>query len=184
MRRTTTIFIILSTLIISILWYGLTIPAQYTTSRNQHFDITPEELWSTLVSFEKYAEWRENIYAIKILPDGEGYGAWKEIDGEGNTSPYRIVKHEPDRFLVIETIKELDSRDQSWTFELLTDEDDKGVTLSITEHGEIDDLLPRVIAHFFIGHDLNTDAYLRSITNKIAVDIKHKKRNKRQKTAD
>jgi len=173
MRRTTTIFIILSTLIISILWYGLTIPADYTASRSQHFDIAPAKLWNTLVSFDKYAEWRENVYAIKVLSDNESYGAWKEIDGEGNTSPYRIVKHETDKLLVIETIKELDSRDKSWTFELLSDEDNKGVTLSITEHGEIDDLLPRVIAHFFTGHYLNTDAYLRSITNKIAVDIKN-----------
>jgi hypothetical protein len=168
MRRTTTIFIILSTFIIGILWYGLTIPAQYKTSCNQHFDITPTDLWITLVDFEKYAEWRENVYAVERLPGNDGYGAWKEIDAEGNTAPFQIVKHEPELLLIIKTIKKLDPRNETWTFKLSPDEDNKGVTLSIVEQGEIIDLLPRVITHFFIGHEVDTDAYLRSISNKFA----------------
>ncbi len=175
MRRTTTIFIVLSTLIISILWYGFTIPTQYSSSRSQHFDIDPAKLWDTLADYEKYAEWRENVYAIKKLPDKIYYGSWKEIDGEGNTYPYRIIRKEPGSLLIIETIKELDTINQTWSFELLTDKNKKGVTLSITEQGEITDLLPRVITHFFTGHDLDTKAYLRSITNKLAVDFKSSK---------
>lgn len=176
MRRTIAIFVTLTSLILGILWYGLTIPVQYEASRTAHFNIKPLVLWYTLTDYGKYAQWRENIYAIEKLPIKEkGFGSWKEVDADGNTVPFMITKQETKQNLTIETIKELTDKKLTWVLEFRPDEDYKGATITFIERGEINDLLARVISHYFVGHNKNIDAFIRSINNKFIQEAEQKK---------
>ena len=174
MKRTSIIFSLLASFIGLILWYGYTIPVKHTVSVSQHYDKTATDIWLAITQYDKYPEWHEDIYAIKELPEKGGYQSWKEVDADGHTVPYIILKHSSNAQLVIQT----DNKDKDFnytrTYDLIPDtgHKEKGTTLKITQNGEIHNFLFRIIAHFFTGHSNDIDTFLRSLKNKFLAEAR------------
>jgi len=177
MKRSAIIFLLLVSFIGGIIWYGNSLPTLSHTSSSQIFNHPASHVWQLLFDFERYPEWRENVYAVEKIPSKPDVIAWKEIDEDGNTVAYEIIKHDRGVFIVISETGDAQKSFVKLRFDVKAGEDEKSTILKITEDRIIPELLPRVINHLLNTSPENVNAYFRSINNKFEGDaIRAKKK--------
>ncbi|VAW67774.1 hypothetical protein MNBD_GAMMA08-2694 [hydrothermal vent metagenome] len=177
MKRSAIIFLILISFIGGIVWYGNTLPELSHTSSSQIFNHHPSHVWQLLFDFERYPEWRENVYAVEKIPSKTNLKAWKEIDEDGNTLSYEIVEYELGVFIVIHETGDAQKNFIKLRFDIEVTDDEKSTILKITEDRIVPQLLPRVINHLLNTSPENVNAYFRSIHNKFKGDAIRAKKN-------
>ena len=59
-------------LVIAVVISGLVTPAEHEVSREVCLDVSPEVVWSRVVDFERYAEWRDDVERIEVVTRGPG----------------------------------------------------------------------------------------------------------------
>jgi len=179
MKRTAIIFLILISFIGGTVWYGKKLPELSHKSATQTFNRKSEFLWQLIFDYKRYPEWRENVYAIKQMPRTSKYDAWKEINEDGITTPFQIIKFNQNTFINMEETGDKHTNSGTWHFEI-TENEDGTSTLTITEDRLISQLVPRVLNHFLNTSTDHIDAYFRSVNNKIIRDnIRSKKASQR-----
>jgi len=179
MKRSAIIFTLLISFIGGVIWYGKTLPEISHISASQEFNRSKEYIWSLIFEFKRYPEWRENVYAIEKIPNTTKYDAWKEIDEDGNTTPYQLVEFNHFQYIIMEETGTTHKTSGKWHFEVEASEDGKSTTLKITEDRLYPDLLPRVLNHFLNTSTDSIDAYFRSINNKITGDVIRSRKEKK-----
>lgn len=177
MKRSAIIFFILSTFIGSIIWYGKSIPELSHISASKSFNHTIEELWQLIFDYQKYPEWRENVYAVQKIPSTTDYDAWKEVDEDGNTVPYQLVEFNHNSYIIMEETGDSHKTTGKWRFEVTQNKDNQSAKLTISEDRLFPDLLPRVISHLLTNRTESIDSYFRSIDNKFIGDARRAKRD-------
>ncbi len=177
MKRSAIIFLILLSFIGGVIWYGNTLPELSHTSSSQIFNRHPSHVWQLLFDFERYPEWRENVYAVERIPSKTDLKAWKEIDEDGNTLSYEIVEYELGVFIEIHETGDAQKSFIKLRFDIDAPEDEKSTILKITEDRIVPQLLPRVINHLLNTSPENVNAYFRSIHNKFEGDAIRAKKN-------
>lgn len=171
MKRSAIIFTLLISFIGGIIWYGKSLPELSHISTSQTFNRPAEYIWQLIFEYKRYPEWRENVYAIEKIPDTPHHDAWKEIDEDGNTTPYQLVEFNHNQYIIMEETGTTHKTSGKWHFEVTASEDGQSTTLKITEDRLFPDLLPRVVNHLLNTSTVNIDAYFRSINNKIMGDV-------------
>jgi len=180
MKRTAIIFILLASFVGGILWYGSSLPELSHNSASHRFNRSPEYIWQLIFDYQRYPEWRENVYSVEKTPGTLEHDAWKEIDADGITTPFKLIKADPNIFIIIEETGRKPQNSGKWHFEITAGEDGKSSTLKITEDRPIISLVPRVINHLLNTSTSHINTYFHSIENKIMGDILRAKRNKKQ----
>ncbi|MCW9048579.1 MAG: hypothetical protein OQK46_10915 [Gammaproteobacteria bacterium] len=171
MKRSAIIFTLLISFIGGIIWYGKSLPELSHISSSQTFNRPTNYIWQLIFEYNRYPEWRENVYAIEIIPNTTKYEAWKEIDEDGNTTPYQLVEFNHNQYIIMEETGTTNKTSGKWHFEVMASEDGESSTLKITEDRLFPDLLPRVVNHLLNTSTVKIDAYFRSINNKIMGDV-------------
>jgi len=179
MIRTAIIFILLASFVGGTLWYGNSLPELSHNSASHRFNRSPEYIWQLIFDYQRYPEWRENVYSVEKTPGTLEHDAWKEIDANGITTPFKLVKADPNIFIILEETGNKPQNSGKWHFEITASEDGKSSTLKITEDRPIISLVPRVINHLHNTSNSHISAYFSSIENKIIGDILRAKRNKK-----
>ena len=170
MKRTIIVFTLLCLFFITILGYGYSLPVEHQITMQRHYAKTPNEIWKILVDYRKYSYWRENVYEVTDMPSKGKYEAWKEVDADGHSVAYEIIGYSPGTQLIIEVTDTTLPYAGSWVFDMAPERD--GTLLKITENGKIDNIFFRIIAHFISGYTSTMYAWLNSLDNKIALDIR------------
>lgn len=173
MKRTLIVFGLLCTFFIVIIGYGYSLPVEHQITMQRHYAKTPDEIWSVIVDYRKYSQWRENVYEVTEMRSKGSYDAWKELDADGHSVPYEIISYSQGKQMIIEITDATLPYGGSWTFDLVPDE--TGTTLMITENGKIDNLFFRVKAHFSSGYTDSMNAWLNSLDNKYVLDAQLEK---------
>lgn len=171
MKRSAIIFFLLISFIGGIIWYGKSLPERSHISASQNFNRPTNYIWQLIFEFKRYPEWRENVYAIEKIPGLTKYEAWKEIDEDGKTTPFQLIKFNKNVYIIMQETGDKLQTPGKWHFKVTASDDGKSTTLEITEDRLYPDLLPRVLNHFLNTSTVSIDAYFRSINNKITGDI-------------
>jgi len=180
MKRTALIFTLLATFIGGTFWYGHSLPELSHNSASHHFNRSPEYIWQLIYNYQHYPEWRENVYSVEKIPGQLKHDTWKEIDADGITTPFKLIKAEPNLFIIIEETGNKPQNSGKWHFEITPSEDGNSSTLKISEDRPIPSLVPRAINHLLNTGTSHISAYFRSIENKILGDTLRDKKNKSQ----
>ncbi|MBI3188117.1 MAG: SRPBCC family protein [Gammaproteobacteria bacterium] len=170
MKRSLIIFLMLFTFFLAILAYGYSLPVEHEITMRRHYAKPVAEVWQIIVDYKNYSQWRQNVYEVNEIPAEGKFDAWKEVDANGHSIAFEIVSLETNRIMIIEIKDATLPYDGQWTFELIPDA--TGTIVKITEHGKIDNLILRVIAHFVSGYTKNMDAWFNSLDNKFALEAR------------
>lgn len=148
-----------------VLAIGWRLPVAHEATRTVSLAAPPETVWRAITDIPAFPRWRSDVRAVERLPDRNGLPVWVEEGGSGRVR-FAVERSDPPHQLVTR----IDDRDLpfggSWTFEIVPA--GSGSTLTITERGEIYNLVFRFMARFIFGYESTMHAYVTALTRALA----------------
>jgi len=139
---------------------GAMLPRQHTASRTARVALPPEALYALLADVSSYPTWRAGLKSLQRMPDKNGMPAWIE-DTNGMKIPMRFERMEPPSLLV----GRIDSTELAfggtWTYKIAPAAG--GSDLTITEDGEVYNVIFRFMSRFVFGHHATLDAFIKGL---------------------
>ena len=136
---------------------GAMLPRQHTASRTTRVALPPEALYALLSDVSRYPTWRAGLKRLERVPDKNGMPAWIE-DAGGMTIPMRFERMEPPSLLVARIDSTALPFGGTWTYRIAPAPG--GSDLTITEDGEVDNVIFRFMSRFVFGHHATMDAFI------------------------
>ena len=139
---------------------GALLPRKHTVSRTARIALPPDALAAVLTDVSQYPAWRPDVTSLQRLPDKNGRPAWIEQTG-GTKIPMTFDRVEP-RFLVAR----IDSTELpfggTWTYRIEPLPGNESA-LTVTEDGEVSNVLFRFVSRFVFGHYATMDRFLANL---------------------
>src|ERR1700683_1599453 len=135
--------VIIVALIATVLLIGSFLPKQHSATRASSFHRPPDAIWSAIIDYSKFPEWRKSVTRVEALPSANGNPSWREFDKYDNSLPFG----------------------GTWTYEL-TPQADGSTMLRITENGEIRNIFFRFVSRFLMGYTKTMEDYLNALGQK------------------
>ena len=145
---------------------GYSLPVKHRAEVSATFKATPETVFTLITNVEAFPGWRSGLKSVELLPSTDGRKRFREISSDG-AIVYVIESSEPGRRLVTRIDDKSLPFGGTWTHEL-TPTADGGVTLRITEDGEIYNPVFRFVSRFFMGYDRTIKTYLADVGRQTA----------------
>jgi uncharacterized protein YndB with AHSA1/START domain len=143
---------------------GAMLPRQHTASRTARIALPAGAVYALLVDVSRYTTWRAGLKSLERLPDKQGMPAWIE-DASGMKIPMRFERMEPPHLLVARIDSTELAFGGTWTYRIQPLPDGAS-SLTITEDGEVYNVIFRFMSRFIFGHHATMDAFLRALQDK------------------
>lgn len=139
---------------------GAMLPKQHSVSRTVQVPLAPDALFARLYDVSQYRSWRPDVKSLQRLPDKDGMPAWIEDSGDMKI-PMRFERQDRPSLLVAR----IDSSNLpfagTWTYRIAPS--GGGSQLTITEDGEVSNVLFRFMSRFFFGHYATIDRFIGNL---------------------
>ena len=139
---------------------GAMLPRQHTASRTARVALPPDALYALLADVSRYTTWRAGLKSLERLPDKQGMPAWIE-DANGMKIPMRFERMEPHTLVARIDSTEL-AFGGTWTYGIQPLPDGAS-SLTITEDGEVYNVIFRFMLRFVFGHHATMDGFIREL---------------------
>ncbi len=147
-------------LVMAILVGGLATPRKHVAGRTIVLRAAPERVWALIRTVKAYPNWREEIMNVEEMAGNDPRPAWTEIGRQKSLSYMAVIDDPPYRF----TARILDDDlGYSGEWQYVIAPTAEGTRLTITEHGEVGNLVFRFIRTHLMGHTRSIDAFLRDV---------------------
>jgi uncharacterized protein YndB with AHSA1/START domain len=143
---------------------GLMLPRDHTATRTADASVPPDQIWAVITDVASYPKWRPDVKRVEILPPVDGRQSWREIR-RNDSIPYETVESIPPTRFVTRIADRTLPFGGEWSIELAPIP--TGTRVTITERGQIHNLLYRVVAHFVLGYTATMDAYLHALQRRL-----------------
>jgi uncharacterized protein YndB with AHSA1/START domain len=152
-------------LVLFVVGVGLLLPRNHVAASSLELAVSRDSVWTLIRDFGSYPTWWPDAAAMDRLPDRSGHEVWGQRDKYGEVVPLEIVEVTAPERLVARIAGESLPFGGTWTYEL-TGTESGGVTLTITERGEITNPVFRTMARFVFGYHATLDSYLESVARR------------------
>ena len=150
----------LAVVVLIVVVIGAMLPKGHTASRTARIAMSPEALYTLLSDVDRYQSWRPDVKSLQRLPDRDGKPAWIEDVG-GMKIPLRFERMERPSLLV----SRIDGSDLpfggTWTYQIAPV--GGGSDLTITENGEVYNVVFRFMSRFIFGHHATMDGFIKHL---------------------
>lgn len=135
---------------------GSTLPEEHTVTRTVLVPAGQEHVFALISHVQDYPHWRTGVKSVELLPEENGQFHWVEDTSMGKV-PELLTENDPLSHRVV-TIADPDLPwGGSWTFDLTPQ---GGQTqLTITEHGEVKNVLYRFASRYIFGQAATVEQY-------------------------
>ena len=139
---------------------GAALPKNHSVSRAATFKRDRRSVYEVVRNVSAAPQWREGVQKIEVLDDKH----FREHSKTGVVT-YEIVEDKPPQTFITRIADKNLGYSGSWTHQF--DETPEGTRLTITENGEVSNVLFRFMSRFVFGHTASIDAYLKSLERKL-----------------
>jgi uncharacterized protein YndB with AHSA1/START domain len=150
----------LAVVVLIVVVVGAMLPKAHIASRTVRIAVPPDALFAVLSDVDRYQSWRPDVKSLQRLPDRDGKPAWTEDVG-GMKIPLHFERMERPSLLV----SRIDGADLpfggSWTYQIVPAPG--GSDLTITENGEVSNLVFRFMSRFVFGHHATMDGFIKHL---------------------
>jgi polyketide cyclase/dehydrase/lipid transport protein len=147
---------------------GSLLPRDHHAVRSARFRQPVDVVWAVVADPLGSASWR-GLRSVERLPDREGRLVWKELDRRGDALMLELVEDDPPRRRVVRIADPTLPFGGAWTYALAPEAD--GTRLTITEDGEVRNVMFRFLARFVFGHAATIEAYLAALGRRFGEDV-------------
>jgi hypothetical protein len=144
---------------------GAMLPRKHAVSRTVPVAMPPDALYALLSDVSQYQSWRPDVKSLPRLPDKHGRPAWIEESG-GMQIPMTFDRMEPPSLLVSRIDSDTLPFGGAWTYRIAPAAG--GSELTITEDGEVGNVIFRFMSRFVFGHYATMDAFLKNLAQRAA----------------
>lgn len=148
---------------------GAMLPRAHVASRTATFKRSAAELFALITDVQRAPEWRTGVKRVDVQPAAEGGRArYVEVSSQGPIA-MEVVESVPGQKLVTRIADESLPFGGGWTFELQPA--GAGTRLTITERGEVKNVIFRFMSRFIFGHTATMEQYLRDVGRRFGEDV-------------
>ena len=150
-------------LILLVALVGACLPKRHVARRSAEFKSPPAATWPVITNIAAFAQWRDGVTKVEILPDSKGK-RWRE-EGSQGAMTFEIVEATPPGRWVTRIADPKLPFGGTWTYHL--EPSGTGSKVTITEDGEVYNVFFRFLSRFFFGYTSTIDTYLNSLGKKL-----------------
>jgi len=144
---------------------GALLPKDHSASRTARIALPPDKLYALLSNVSEYQAWRKDVKSLERLPDREGRPAWVE-ETSGMKIPMYFERMEPPSLLVARIADPKLAFGGTWTYRIAPAPG--GSDLTITEDGEVYNVIFRFMSRFIFGYHATMDTFLKHLQSRTA----------------
>jgi len=145
---------------------GSLLPAGHTAAVSIRLKQKPETVWATITDYAGQASWRTDLKSVERMPDQNGHQVWREKNG--NTITLETLEETPPRRLVRKIADPSLPFGGTWTYEIAAV--DGGCTITITENGEVYNVIFRAIGKL-MDPSATMRGYLKALAKKFGEEV-------------
>lgn len=150
-------------LVVLIAIVGACLPQAHAAAKRMMLPVPAKVVFAAIADVEAYPQWVTGVKSVQWLPDRDGCRVFREVGPHGPMD-LAIERREPDWLFVTRIVTEGSPFGGTWTLRL--DERDGRTTLTLTEHGEVYNVVFRCLARFLFGHTATMDAFLPALAKR------------------
>ena len=144
--------------ILAILAIGALLPIKHVASRSVELNAPSTKIWALITDYEHMPKWRKELLKVEMKLDAKDQEVWQEFESAKESLDFITLEQIDGQKLVRKIVGEKLSFGGIWTFTLVANGDK--TTLTITENGEVYNIIFRFVAKFIMGHYASMDKYI------------------------
>jgi uncharacterized protein YndB with AHSA1/START domain len=142
---------------------GLRLPKTHTASRSIVLHQPPQNVYSVIRDFASAPSWRSDVTQIDVEIQPNGRVHFRE-EGKNGTVNYELAEDVPAQRMVTRILDTDLGYSGKWTY-VFTPESG-GTRVTITEDGEVSNVIFRFMSRYVFGHTATLDSYLTSLAKR------------------
>ena len=144
---------------------GSRLPKAHVASRSIHLQRSPQDVYAVVRDFGSAPKWRADVKQIDV--DAQpGKPVYFREEAKHGTVNYELVEDVPAQRMVTR-IRDTDlGYSGQWTYSFTPE--NGGTLVTITEDGEVSNVLFRFMSRYIFGHTATIDAYLESLAKRFS----------------
>ena len=148
---------------------GSRLPVQHTATRSVVLRQSAPEVYGVIRDFNAAPTWRSDLKSVEVQPQPNGKIHFRENGSQGTVN-YEVVEDVPGQRLVTRILDTDLGYSGKWTYAFTPE--GGGTRVSITEDGEVTNVIFRFMSKYVFGHTATMDNYLNSLAKKFGEDVK------------
>ena len=147
-------------LVLLVVIAGALLPRRHEVSRSAVIAAPPAAVYGAVADVANAAAWRPGVQRVEVLGRPNGNLRFREHIGHGAVT-YEVTAEEPGRRFVTEIVDRDLGYSGSWTYVFAPQ--DAGTLVTITERGEVSNVIFRFVSRFVIGQTRSIDTCLNAL---------------------
>lgn len=144
---------------------GAMLPKGHRASVTATYAAAPATVFAVIADVGRYAEWRPDVTRIDMLPD-DGKGSLFVEHGENGPITYRVEAATPPVLMRTRIEDKSLAFGGTWTYELAPAASG-GTTLTITEDGEVYNVIFRALGKVFFSPTATIETYQAALRKRL-----------------
>lgn len=140
---------------------GASLPREHVTSRSMLLHKSPAEVYGVVRDFSAAPRWRTDLKQVEVRTQGDGRVHFRE-DGKHGAVNYELTEDVPTQRMVTRILDTNLGYSGSWTYVFAPEA--AGTRLTITENGEVSNVIFRFLSRYALGHTATMDSHLSSLS--------------------
>jgi hypothetical protein len=157
--------VVVGVIVVLVPLIGSQLPSHHTVSRSIVVPRKPAEVYAVVRDFSSAPSWRSDVQKTELttLPDGKV--GFREVGSQGTVN-YELSEDVPSQRMVTRITDTDLGYSGSWTYTFAPEQDWTRVT--ITENGEVSNIVFRFMSRYIFGHTSTIDSYLASLAKRLS----------------
>lgn len=144
---------------------GARLPRAHVASGSRVLRQPPHQVYAVVRNFRDAASWRTDVTSIEVFDAAAGPVRFRE-QGKHGTVNFGLVEDVPGQRMVTRILDTDLGYAGSWTYTFAAS--GEGTLLTITENGEVSNVLFRFMSRYFFSQTATIEAYLTALARRLA----------------
>ena len=162
-----TLFTAASVAVTAVVTAGASRPVAHELTVTTITEASCEATWAAAADLQSQAAWRDDLAAVRGMPDRLGRTAWMEFYSHGERMVVSEVEVAPPTRLVWRLDDDTGPFEADWVFAFVPA--GEGCSVSLTEHGRSRNPMFRFVLHYLVGEAAYPTRYLEELTVHMAI---------------
>ena len=149
--------------VVCVLVIGYNLPVEHHATRSILLHQTPAEVYAAVRDFESVPTWFYDVTQVVVEKQTDGKIHFRQ-EGKNGTINYELVDDVPSTRIVTRILDRDLGFSGSWTYNIVAE--GSGTRLSITEDGQISNIVFRFASRYVFGYTATMDSYLVSLARR------------------
>lgn len=152
---------VLALLIGIVVGLGALEPVKHVAKRVVDLNSPKDKVWALITNYADMPTWRRELRKIEMVTGANGQEIWQEFENASESLDFETIEQIEGQKLVRKIVGNRTDFGGTWTFEL--EENGDQTTLTITENGEVYNIVFRFVSKYIMGHYASIDKFIRQL---------------------